>query len=250
MRRLIWNCKQVECSQGVTNTSSRMNRSRCWRRYWSPRVNLGFLCSSLHIQYQCQQLWDCLYTDAGVLDDNCLCSCTPGLELGVFFFRFFFFSLSGSYCVCEALRAGMWETVVIKVFCNSIKDSPPPSAPTALPSYTYSLLQELCSPASAAWAPGLCCLTNVRTGCVENGGFVTWKCAGKRVYEVEKKTVKWNKWGIAVPQRAANVVSTQRWDTHYGRESFFIGCYQVTVHRRWMDDNYVDENLTYPYWQE
>lgn len=168
----------------------------------------------------------------------------------VFFFSFFFFPLSGSYCVCEALRAGMWETVVIKVFCNSIKDSPPPSAPTALPSYTYSLLQELCSPASAAWALGLCCLTNVRTGCVENGGFVTWKCAGKRVYEVEKKTVKWNKWGIAVPQRAANVVSTQRWDTHYGRESFFIGCYQVTVHRRWMDDNYVDENLTYPYWQE
>lgn len=65
-----------------------------------------------------------------------------------------------------------------------------------------------------------------------------------------EKTVKWNKWGIAVPRRAAGVVTTQRWDTHYSRESFFIGCYQLTVHRRWMDDNYADENLTYAYWQE
>lgn len=151
MRRLIWNCKQVECSQGVTNTSSRMNRSRCWRRYWSPRVNQGFLCSSLHIQYQCQQLWDCLYTDAGVLDDNCLCSCTPGLELGVFFFVFFF-PLSGSYCVCEALRAGMWETVVIKVFCNSIKDSPPPLGP-----HRTAILHLF--PATGALQPGLCSLS-------------------------------------------------------------------------------------------
>lgn len=103
-----------------------MNRSWSWRRYWSPWVNLGFLCSSLHIQYQCQQLWDCLYTDAGVLDDNCLAAALRG-------WNWVFFSPLVAHIVCEALRAGMWETVVIKVFCNSIKDSFPTVAPSALP---------------------------------------------------------------------------------------------------------------------
>jgi len=37
----------------------------------------------------------------------------------------------------------------------------------------------------------------------------------------------------------------QRCDTHYSSKSFFIDCYQLTVHRRWMDDNYSDENLIF-----
>lgn len=45
-----------------------------------------------------------------------------GAGTGLFFF----------HIVCEALRSGMRETVLIKVFCNSIKDSspmvPPPRA--------------------------------------------------------------------------------------------------------------------------
>ena len=63
--------------KGVTNTSQ---TSRSWsqRRHRSPRVNLGFLWSSLHIQCQCQQLWNCLYTDARVLDDNCLAAALWG----------------------------------------------------------------------------------------------------------------------------------------------------------------------------
>lgn len=44
---------------------------------------------------------------------------------------FFFFPLA-AHIVCEALRAGMWETVVIKVFCNSIKDPSPTVPPRAL----------------------------------------------------------------------------------------------------------------------
>ncbi len=99
----------------VTNTFQ-MNRSWSWWWYWSLRVNVGFLFSLLHLQYQSQQLWDCLYTDAGVLDDNCLAAALRG-------WNWMFFFLFVAHIVCEALRAGMWETVVIKVFCNSIKDS-------------------------------------------------------------------------------------------------------------------------------
>lgn len=144
-----------------------MNRSWSWRRYWSPWVNLGFLCSSLHIQYQCQQLWDCLYTDAGVLDDNCLAAALRG-------WNWVFFSPLVAHIVCEALRAGMWETVVIKVFCNSIKDSFPTVAPSALPPslncyptpipcLSMSVWEPVafCSFSRLAW--GLYCLMNVRT---------------------------------------------------------------------------------------
>lgn len=132
---------------GVTNTSQ-MNRSWSSRRHWSPGVNLGFLCTSVHIQYQCQQLWDCLYTDAGVLDDNCLAAALRGWNWE------FFSPLGGAYCVWS----GMWETVAIKVFCNSIKDSSPtvpPSSrcyPTPIPRWrSLSIWEPVASAASLTW---------------------------------------------------------------------------------------------------
>lgn len=158
-----------------------------------PRVNLGFLRSSLRLQYQCQQLWDCLYTDAGVLDGNCLAAALRA-------WNWVFFSPLVAHivcvCVCGALRAGMWETVVIKVFCNSIKDS-------SLAALLEESLSIWAFGAPAAW-----------------GGVWWWwglheNLKGKEVYEMEKR--QWS--GIngellfhgGLP---ACVATTQRWDTH------------------------------------
>lgn len=48
--------------------------------------------------------------------------------------------LSALHIVCKTLRAGMWETVVIKVFCNSIKVSPQAQAAIL---HLFPLLEEL-----------------------------------------------------------------------------------------------------------
>lgn len=73
-------------SVGVTDTS-RVNRSWSPRRHRSPRGQTWALGAPLlRLQYQCQQLWDCLYTDAGVLDDNCLAAALWGWHRLLFIF--------------------------------------------------------------------------------------------------------------------------------------------------------------------
>lgn len=111
---LIWNCKQIKCSK-----VSHIPRRWIGHGLGGDTEALGsagafalLLCiysvNASSCGIVCTQMQGCLMIIASQLHSG------AGTE-------FCFFFLGGSCCVWS----GMWETVAIKVFCNSIKDSSP-----------------------------------------------------------------------------------------------------------------------------